>query len=453
MFDRNIAANNTFGVTGSSHTGLENPADPNSKALESVFEDLTAYKNRNGGIWGRGEMHVFRNVKFADNAIGFTHASGAFGRYAFTSQVVDSLFVGETENIGNPTTDAEKAYGRSLPKPELPDFPIRGYEYYDYRHDVVNTTFRNYEDNATRKTGAISNLLFSSFGVSTNNAFERLKFVNAKPVYFPPMANNSKWASDNGGSTSYKTAAFRDKDGSLGGGPNSYVLIHDGVNDSIAVDTEACEIKPTWNAAVCKGDVGRLSFGGPGGRGFGGGRWRRRPGGAGGAGPGAAGPGAARLADLLLRPRSGPGAAPVQRPVPADPLLAQRPVLAHPVLERRCRWTSCSAASRSQPQWQGVHRHRHQRASRYRDQGDHRKAVRDPQRDGTGSRLVGDLRAAGIHHRSLGCAAGQPGCAAQGQRHLVLQGHGCTLGQGGLQRRRRHRRPWWWNQRPGQPVS
>ena len=33
MFDRNIAANNTFGVTGSSHTGLENPADPNSKSV------------------------------------------------------------------------------------------------------------------------------------------------------------------------------------------------------------------------------------------------------------------------------------------------------------------------------------------------------------------------------------------------------------------------------------
>jgi cell migration-inducing and hyaluronan-binding protein len=306
MFDRNIAANNTFGVTGSSHTGLENPADPNSTALESVFEDLTTYKNRNGGIWGRGELHVFRNVKFADNAMGFTHASGQFGRYAFTSRVVDSLFVGETENIGNPRTDAEKAYGRSLPKPELPDFPIRGYEYYDYRHDVVNTTFRNYEDNATRMTGAISNLMFSSFGVSTNNAFERLKFVNAKPVYFPPMANNSKWASDNGGSTSYRTAAYRDRDGSLGGGPNSYVLIHDGVNDSIAVDSEACEIKPTWNAAVCKGDIGRLTFGGPGGPGGpgGGGGFGGAgagPGGAGGAGPGAgAGPPVA----------GGPGGAP-----------------------------------------------------------------------------------------------------------------------------------------------
>jgi cell migration-inducing and hyaluronan-binding protein len=281
MFDRNVAPNGTFSVTGSSQTGLENPADPNSKALESVFEDLTAYKNRNGAIWGRGEMHVFRNVKLADNAIGFTHASGAFGRYAFTSKLVDSLIVGETENIGNPGTDAEKAYGRSLPKPEMPDYPIRGYEYYDYRHDVENVTFRNFQDNATRKTGAISYLMYTSFGVSSNNSVEHVKFVNAKPVYFPPMER--KWGSDNGGSTAYRTAVIRDEDGSFGDGPNSYVLINDGVNDSIAADTGACEIKPTWNAAVCKGDVGRLDIGGAGG-GFG----ARGP----GAGPGAgAGPG------------------------------------------------------------------------------------------------------------------------------------------------------------------
>jgi cell migration-inducing and hyaluronan-binding protein len=313
MFDRNIAPNNTFGVTGSSHTGLENPADPNSKALVSVFADLTAYKNRNGAIWGRGEMHEFRNVKAADNAIGFTHASGAFGRYAFTAQMVDSLFVGETENIGNPTTDAEKAYGRSLPKRDLPDFPIRGFEYYDYRHDIVNTTFRNYEDNATRKAGAISNLMFSSFGVSTNNAFERLKFVNAKPVYFPPMEGNRKWASDNGGSASYKTAAFKDKDGSLGAGPNSFVIIHDGVNDSIATDAQACEIKPTWNAALCKGDVGRLTVGGgaPAGGGFGGpggpGAAKGAPGGPGGAGAAKGAPGGP--APLAAGGPGGPGAA------------------------------------------------------------------------------------------------------------------------------------------------
>jgi hypothetical protein len=267
MFDRNIAANNTFGVTGSSHTGLEDPSNPDSAPVTAVFQNLTTYKNRNGGIWGRGEMHVFRNIKFADNAIGFTHASGAFGRYEFTSQVVDSLFVGETENSGNPQTDAEKAYGRSLPKPKLPDYPIRGYEYYDYRHDIINTTFQNYEDNATRKTGAISNLLFSSFGVSTNNAFEKLTFVDAKPVYFPAMEGNLRWANDNNGSTSYKTAAYRDRDGSLGYGPNSYVMIHDGVNDSVAYDSETCSVQPDWNAALCRGDIGRLQIANPGGGG------------------------------------------------------------------------------------------------------------------------------------------------------------------------------------------
>ena len=127
MFDRNPGTDGHFGVTGSSHTAHENPADANSKALESVFENLTAYKNRNGGIWGRGELHLFKNVKLADNAIGFTHASGEFGRYAFTSKVIDSLFVGETDNIGNPRTPSGKglrpqpaeARNAGLPDPRL----------------------------------------------------------------------------------------------------------------------------------------------------------------------------------------------------------------------------------------------------------------------------------------------------------------------------------------------
>src|SRR6185503_741177 len=148
-----------------------------------------------------------------------------------------------------------------------------------------------------------------SFGVSSNNAAERVKFVNAKPVYFPPMER--KWGNDNGGSTAYKTAVIRDKDGSVGGVPNSYILINDGVNDSIAADAEACEIKPTWNAAVCKGDVGRLNFGGGGGGGFGGARGGGPAGGAAagpGAGVGRGGPGAA-AGQGAAGGQGGPGAA------------------------------------------------------------------------------------------------------------------------------------------------
>ena len=258
MFDRNINPDNTFGVTGPSHTGYADPADPNSEPLVTVFEDLTTYKNRNGGVWGRGSLHLFRNVKFADNAMGFTHAAGG-GPHEYSSRVIDSLFVGVTENVGNPATPEEKAYGRTFPKPTMPDYPIRGYEFYDYRHDVMNTTFMNYTDDATRKMGAISHLLYTSFGASSNNAVENVTFENAKPVYYPPMER--KWGNDvNTGSLAYKTAVFRDRDGSLGLGEPSFVVIHDGVNDSIAVGGDNCEVKPDWNAALCTGDVGRMSF-------------------------------------------------------------------------------------------------------------------------------------------------------------------------------------------------
>jgi hypothetical protein len=121
----------------------------------------------------------------------------------------------------------------------------------------------NFQDNATRKTGAISYLLYTSFGMSSNNTVQRAKFINAKPVYFPPMEH--KWSNDDYGNGSYKTAVFHDVDGSVSGVPDSYILIND-ENDGIAID-DTCEIRPAWNAAVCKGDVGRLAVVGPDGSG------------------------------------------------------------------------------------------------------------------------------------------------------------------------------------------
>src|SRR6202045_2802093 len=257
MLDRNINRENVFGLAGPSHIAKEDPADENSKSVESLLQDLTAYKNRNGGAWSRGELHVYKNFKAADNAIGFTSSTGSFGADTFTSLVVDSLFVGETDNIGNPVTPEEKAYGRSLPKRSIPDFPIRAYEYYDYRHDVVNTTFVNFQDNKQRGSGALSWLLYTGAGVTTENTVKSTKYINAKPVYFPKIY--SRFDSDNRSGSAYRTAAIHHLDGSTTDFPDSYVLIHDGENDSVATD-DTCEIHPTWNASVCKGDIGRIQF-------------------------------------------------------------------------------------------------------------------------------------------------------------------------------------------------
>jgi cell migration-inducing and hyaluronan-binding protein len=304
MGDRAPRADGHFAVGG--YVSLVNPADANSAQAESVVEDFTSYKNRNSGIWARGELRLYKNLKMADNGIGFTQASGNFGQSAYTSRVVDSLFVGETENIGNPRTPEEKAAGRSLPFPQVADFPIRAYEFYDFHHELDNNTFVNYQDNATRKTGAISYLLFTSFGMSSNNTVQRSKFINAKPVYFPPIDN--RWSNDDYGNTVYKTSVFNDKDGTITGVANSYIVNITGID----VD-EACEVKPTWNAVVCKGDVGRMNVGGGGGAvGFGGGGPRAggpgaglARGGAPGPGAGAPGRGAAAPAAFAIAPGGG----------------------------------------------------------------------------------------------------------------------------------------------------
>jgi cell migration-inducing and hyaluronan-binding protein len=257
MIDRHINEDNTFGTASIPLIPLADPTDLESEVMETHFENLTSYKNRNGGLWGRGDLYVYSNAKFADNAIGMTQAAGDIGSLPFHARLVDSLVVGETDNIGNPVTPEEIAYGRSLPKPSIPDFPIRGYEYYDYRGDVVNTTFVNFQDNELRKTGALSFLLFTSAGLSTGSTISGAEFINAKPVYFPKY--DARFDNDNRGGNAYRTLSFRDLDGSVTGIPDSQVLLHDGENDSVVTD-DSCEIHPTWNASVCTGDIGRLNL-------------------------------------------------------------------------------------------------------------------------------------------------------------------------------------------------
>jgi hypothetical protein len=248
-----------------------------------VFKDITIYKSRGAAIWARGENHIFDGLKIADSAIGYTHAYPGTAQFHgdYTSKVVNSLFVGESDNKGTPKTDAEKAYGRSMPRADA-DYPVRGYEYYDFIHSVVNTKFVNYQDNATRKSGAISYLLYTSFGISSNNSVEKVTFENAKPVYFPPQERRWSFSGEFGSFAGWNGAVFKDVDGSLGGGPNSYIVLDTGI--AAAADDKDCRIEPTWGAAVCKGDLGRVTIN------------------AGGAGGGRGGPGGAPGAVVALRP-------------------------------------------------------------------------------------------------------------------------------------------------------
>jgi cell migration-inducing and hyaluronan-binding protein len=293
MFDRGTNAQGRFNLGGNTHLPYTDPSDTNSTRLESLLKDNTFYKSRGAAVWARGENHIFDGLKVADSAIGYTHADPGVATYHgdYTSKVVNSLFVGESDNKGTPKTAAEIAYGRTLPRDDA-DYPIHGYEYYDFLHHVSNTRFVNFQDNATRKSGALSYLLFTSFPISTSNDVEKLTFENAKPVYFPPPERRWSFSGEFGSFNGWNGAAFHDKDGSVGGVPDSYIVIDNG----IANDDKACERKPSWNAAVCRGDFGRVNFGGVGG----------------GARGAAAGPGAA-----TGRGGAGVGARPAAATVPA----------------------------------------------------------------------------------------------------------------------------------------
>ena len=99
--------------------------------------------------------------------------------------------------------------------------------------------------------------MFTGAGATTENTAPGASIGNAKPVYFPKI--DPRFDSDNRGAVSYRSAAIHDLDGSTTGIPDSYVLIHDGENDSVATD-DTCKVQPTWNAAVCTGDIGRIQF-------------------------------------------------------------------------------------------------------------------------------------------------------------------------------------------------
>ncbi len=304
MFDRGTNAQGKFNLGGNTHLPYTDPSDTNSARLETVIKDLTIYKSKGAAIWARGENHIFDGLKIADSAIGYTHAYPGVAPYHgdYTSKVLNSLFVGESDNKGTPKTPAEIKYGRTMPRTDA-DYPVRGYEYYDFTHHVSNTKFVNYVDNDTRKAGALSYLLFTSFGVSTNNSIEKLTFENAKPAYFPPTERRWQFTGEYGSFSGWNGAVIHDKDGSATGmGPNSYIVIDNG----IAFDEKRCEMKQAWGAAVCKGDMGRMGItaaapgggrGGPGGPGAAKGApaaLAAAPGGPGAAKGGPGGPGAAK---------------------------------------------------------------------------------------------------------------------------------------------------------------
>jgi cell migration-inducing and hyaluronan-binding protein len=207
------------------------PSDEESAPVVATFEDFTAFKNRNRGVWLRGENHVVSGAMLADNRAGATFASSE-------SFLKDSVVVGTSANVGTPEAWEPKGPdGREIPQPWAPEASIYGFEFYDGRVGVSDSAFFDFQSDPTRGAGALGYLEPNAFAIDPRNFARNVTFERASRVYFPdpdPSMDGDL------------AKVFIDSDGSVTGKAGSRVV----VNNPFLTD-DSCEYRSGWNAHVC----------------------------------------------------------------------------------------------------------------------------------------------------------------------------------------------------------
>lgn len=250
-------ASGTLAAETTAYTPRTDPADRRSAPVTAYFDGFVAYKHRGAGAWFRGDNTVLRRALLVDNAIGVTFASNASG-------LEGSVVVGESANRGTPRAWEEKGEGgRGLPRYWEPDFAIRGFEFYDGPVFVRDTHFAAFEPTAQRKAAAISVLNYTAFSMSPLSSARGLTFAqgtNRVHLESRSMSGYDPRAKDSG-EDGYRSAVFRDEDGSVTGTAGRYVTA---LNPVLAAAT--CQYRSDWNANVCDGRYVSLTLrddGGP----------------------------------------------------------------------------------------------------------------------------------------------------------------------------------------------
>lgn len=194
-------------------------------AVPAYFESFRAYKNRNRGVWLRGNQHYLESAVLADNHIAATFAS-------VESYLVNSLVVGpSSNNIG------------SLPV-------YRGFEYYDGPVGARNVTFVGFSGRGELPWSALGFNRHNAFSVSTASRSEGLRFVDSRALFLEDP--NPDRDGD-------KAAVFEDASGSLTGVAGRWV-----VANTPLLTAPGCTVHLDWNARSCPGPYLKLVVEGQG---------------------------------------------------------------------------------------------------------------------------------------------------------------------------------------------
>ncbi|XP_032556470.1 cell migration-inducing and hyaluronan-binding protein isoform X1 [Chiroxiphia lanceolata] len=235
-------------------------ADPLKPREPAIIERFIAYKNQDHGAWLRGGDVWLDNCQFADNGIGLTLASGGTFPHDDGSkqEIKNSLFVGESGNLGTETMDNEiwgpgglDHRGRTLPISQ--DFPIRGIQFYDGPINVQNCTFRKFAALDGRHTSALAFRLNNAWQSCPNNNVTDIHFEDVpitSRVFFGepgPWFNDLDMDGD-------KTSVFHDIDGSVSEYPGSYLI----KEDNWLIKHPDCIDVPDWRGSICSGHFAQI---------------------------------------------------------------------------------------------------------------------------------------------------------------------------------------------------
>lgn len=222
---------------------VSDPSDPDSTPVPAVFEDFTAYFNRDRGVWLRGENHEVRRAMLADNRAGATFASEE-------SFLTDSVVVGESANRGTVESWEETGPGgRALPFFWEPEAQVIGFEFYDGRVGTTDSTFVNFQTNPVRPAGALGYLAPNAFGISPQNFASGVSFQDSNPVYLADPAP---------GMDGDASKVFVDRDGTVTGTAGRTVVV-----DNPFLVTDGCRFEAGWNSHVCPSRYVSVMVGGP----------------------------------------------------------------------------------------------------------------------------------------------------------------------------------------------
>jgi len=246
----NVEALGQSVIESTSASALEGYVVQPAAPATTLWEDFTAFKNRNHGIWIRGDDHVITGCRLASNRIGMTLPG--------TGNVVhDCIIVGDTDNRGLAVLDEEG--DRSRPNPLNPRAEMLGYRHYDaagpdFSYDVRFYSFAADETPVGIRPAAAVGWLGNRNVMSPHNRLYRSSLAVGVNAFWNHVDLDEP-VPENGA----LNAVHLDADGTLTSVCGAWVV----APSPHLYDPHFCQHVPAWNAYRCIGTeytLGRFSI-------------------------------------------------------------------------------------------------------------------------------------------------------------------------------------------------